>query len=230
MVSEPKAETGVSVVAEAKVEIGDSLLTDDKWRQAEDYLREKDPLLIPFIDKYSPCKLKEGQDYFDNLCESIICQQISTKAAESIMVRFRNLFQTGVATAVELLALRDEALRTAGLSPQKVKYVRDLAEKVSTGLVKLDQVKELTNSEIEKQLLLVKGIGPWTVTMFLIFALNRTDILPTGDLGIRKAMQNIYNLPDLPDSETMREIAAPWHPYESVASWYLWRSLENKAT
>lgn len=204
-------------------------MTTNKWQEAEDYLREKDPRLTPFIDKYSPCKLHSGQDYFDNLCESIICQQISNKAAESIMTRFRKLFSTGVATPKALRSFTDEELRSAGVSPQKMKYIRDLAEKVQAGLLQLDKIDELSNSEIEKQLLQVKGIGPWTVTMFLIFALNRTDILPIGDLGIKKAMQNIYGLPDLPTPEAMWQIAAPWHPYETVASWYLWRSLENKS-
>lgn len=202
-------------------------MTTNKWQEAEDYLREKDPRLVPFIDKYSPCKLHSDHDYFDNLCESIICQQISNKAAESIMTRFRKLYPTGIASPETLLALSDEELRGAGVSPQKMKYIRDLAEKARSGLLQLDKINTLSNAEIEKQLLQVKGIGPWTVTMFLIFALNRTDVLPTGDLGIKKAMQNIYGLPDLPTPEEMWKLAEPWHPYETVASWYLWRSLEN---
>lgn len=203
-------------------------MTENHWQVAEDYLRKADAVLEPLIDHYSPCRLTPAQNYFDTLCESIICQQISVKAAESIMRRFHALFPEEKAVAEILIQLDTEVLRGAGLSPQKVKYVRDLTEKVLAGELDLEHVEDFSNEEIERQLLKVKGIGPWTVTMFLIFALNRTDILPVGDLGVRKAMQNLYNLPDLPTPDEMRGIARPWHPYESVASWYLWRSLENK--
>ena len=203
-------------------------MTENRWHVAEEYLRKADAVLGPLIDQYSPCRLTPAENYFDTLCESIICQQISVKAAESIMRRFHALFPEGKAEAEKLIQLDTEVLRGAGLSPQKIKYVRDLTEKVLAGELNLAHVESFSNEEIEKQLLRVKGIGPWTVTMFLIFALNRTDILPVGDLGVRKAMQNLYGLPDLPDSDKMLVIAQSWHPYESVASWYLWRSLENK--
>lgn len=202
-------------------------MMENRWHTAEDYLRKADPVFGPLIDKYGPCRLKPSEAFFDNLCESIICQQISTKAAESIMRRFRDLFPSGVAEPEELIQHQDEELRRAGLSPQKIKYVRDLTEKVLHGELDLQHITTLPNEVIDKQLRAVKGIGPWTVTMFLIFALNRTDILPVGDLGIRKAMQNLFHLEELPEPEIMQTIAKAWHPYESVASWYLWRSLEN---
>lgn len=204
-------------------------MTTNRWQTAEEHLRKADSIFGPLIELYGPCRLQPTEAFFDNLCESIICQQISTKAAESIMRRFRGLFAAGVAEPEELLRRTDEELRGAGLSPQKIKYVRDLTEKVLQGGLNLSAITGLPNEAIEQLLLNVKGIGPWTVTMFLIFALNRTDVLPTGDLGIRKAMQALYGLNDPPDPAAMRTIAQAWHPYESVGAWYLWRSLESKA-
>lgn len=202
-------------------------MTTNDWHIAEEHLRQADPVLGSLIEQYGPCRLQPAKAYFENLCESIIGQQISVKAADAIMQRFHGLFHEGVAEPEELVLITDQTLREVGLSPQKIKYIRDLTEKVLHGELDLAHITTLPNEVIEQQLLHVKGIGPWTVTMFLIFALNRTDVLPVGDLGIRKAIQNLYNLDELPRPETMRTIACSWHPYESVASWYLWRSLKN---
>lgn len=198
------------------------------WQAAERQLRASDPVLAVLIERIGPCTLTPDPDPCWSLCEAIICQQVSSKAGESICRRFRALFPGGRPEPEALAALDAEALRSAGVSPQKQSYLKDLACHCLAGSLALDRLPELSAGEIARELLAVKGIGPWTVTMFLIFALNRTDVLPVGDLGFRRAVQLAYGLPALPDEPTLREIAGPWHPYESIATWYLWRSLENK--
>jgi DNA-3-methyladenine glycosylase II len=197
------------------------------WNSAEQHLRGADPLLAPLIDRHGPCTLAPDKDLFGSLCESILCQQVSVKAGEAIVRRFRALFPSGQPTPRPLARLDEAALRSAGVSPQKQSYLKDLARHCLEGSLALDQLPELSADEIARELLAVKGIGPWTVTMFLIFALNRTDVLPVGDLGFRRAVQLAYGLPALPDEPRLREIAGPWRPYETIAAWYLWRSLDN---
>lgn len=203
-------------------------MTKHRWQEAEEFLKESDPILKEVIEKYGSCTLKPKENYFASLCESIVCQQISTKAAFSIMKRFNSLFTQGIAEPEALIRLSDERLREAGLSKQKIKYIQDLTLKVLEGIVNFANYSSLSNEEIKDQLMQVKGIGPWTVTMFLVFSLNRQDILPVGDLGIKKAFQVLYRLNDLPTIQEMNQIAKKWQPYKTIASWYLWRSLENK--
>lgn len=198
------------------------------WQTAEEYLRINDPVMARLIEEYGPCTLQPKDNYFHVLCESIISQQISTRVAEAIMKRFRALFVTGVADPAELMEFTFEQLREVGLSQRKISYVQDLALKVLDGELELGRFDHLSNQVIEKQLLNVKGIGPWTVTMFFIFALNRTDILPVGDLGVKKAIQLQYNFLELPTVEEMEDIGRVWCPYKTIATWYLWRSLNNK--
>lgn len=204
------------------------MISKPDWTDAMLHLRNADPVLAMLIDRYNLCTLVPDPDYFSALSESIICQQISSKAGESIVRRFRGLFSGGRPTPEGLAALDEANLRSAGLSPQKMGYLKDLARKCLDGTVDLSSLDRLPEDEIAGQLLKVKGVGPWTVTMFLIFALNRTDVLPVWDLGLRRAVQLAYGLDDLPDKAKLEEIARPWHPYESIATWYLWRSLENK--
>ncbi len=203
-------------------------MTVEKWHEAEKYLSENDPILAQVIKEYGPCTLASPVNYYQNLCESIISQQISIKVADAINNRFISLFPQGQVDPERVMELNEEELRSVGLSKQKVRYLKDLTAKVLSGEVTLETIDQLSNREIEKQLVKVKGIGPWTVTMFLIFCLNRTDILPVGDLGVKKAIQNLYNFEEIPTLEEMGEVARLWHPYETIASWYLWRSLENK--
>ncbi|AZR72114.1 hypothetical protein BBF96_01120 [Anoxybacter fermentans] len=200
----------------------------NRWQEAEQFLRDKDPVLGGLIERYGPCTLSPRKNLFDFLCESIIWQQISIKVAVSIMERFRSLFSKNQAEPEELLNLSNEDLREVGVSQRKIIYLKNLAKKIVDGELDLFRLRELSNEKIEDELLKLKGIGPWTVTMFLIFALNRTNVLPIGDLGIKKAIQIHYNLPELPRPDKIREIARAWHPYESIASWYLWQSLRNK--
>ncbi|MGE5552521.1 MAG: DNA-3-methyladenine glycosylase family protein [Betaproteobacteria bacterium] len=198
------------------------------WSSAEHHLRRADPVLAALIDRYGPCTLAPDEDLFGSLCESIICQQVSAKAGEAIVQRFREIFPSRRPTAERLAGMGEALLRSAGVSPQKASYLRDLARKCLDGTVDLQRLDRLPDEEIARELLAVKGVGPWTVTMFLIFALNRTGVLPVGDLGLRRAVQLVYGLEDLPDKAKLEQIAGPWHPYESIATWYLWRSLENK--
>lgn len=197
------------------------------WQEAEDYLSRRDPLLGELITKYGPCTLIPEKDYYYNLCKSIISQQISTKVAETISRRFYDLGQGEQITPEKVAQLTDQELRSVGLSRPKITYIRDLTEKIFTGELVIKDFDQLTNVQITEQLLKVKGIGPWTVKMFLIFGLNRLDVLPVEDLGVRKAIQSVYQLAKLPTAQEIEELACCWHPYETLASWYLWRSLGN---
>jgi 3-methyladenine DNA glycosylase/8-oxoguanine DNA glycosylase len=199
-------------------------------RKAEARLRRSDPVLAAIMRDVGPCRLRtdETGGAFAALVESIVYQQITGKAAASIYGRVRKLIKRRHPRPQDILAATEEALRGAGLSRQKVAYLRDLAEKVRDGL-KLRALGRLENEAVIEALTEVKGIGRWTVEMFLIFRLGRLDVLPVHDYGIRKAMQRAYRLRKLPNPDRMRRLAEPWRPYRSVACWYLWRSLESKA-
>jgi 3-methyladenine DNA glycosylase/8-oxoguanine DNA glycosylase len=199
-------------------------------RKAEARLRRSDPVLAAIMRDVGPCRLRtdETGGAFAALVESIVYQQITGKAAASIYGRVRKLIKRRHPRPQDILAATEEALRGAGLSRQKVAYLRDLAEKVRDGL-KLRALGRLENEAVIEALTEVKGIGRWTVEMFLIFRLGRLDVLPVHDYGIRKAMQRAYRLRKLPNPDRMRRLAEPWRPYRTVACWYLWRSLESKA-
>jgi 3-methyladenine DNA glycosylase/8-oxoguanine DNA glycosylase len=199
-------------------------------RKAEARLRRSDPVLAAIMRDVGPCRLRTDQTggAFAALVESIVYQQITGKAAASIYGRVRKLIKRRHPRPQDILAATEEALRGAGLSRQKVAYLRDLAEKVRDGL-KLRALGRLENEAVIEALTEVKGIGRWTVEMFLIFRLGRLDVLPVHDYGIRKAMQRAYRLRKLPTPDRMRRLAEPWRPYRTVACWYLWRSLESKA-
>jgi len=199
-------------------------------RKATAHLRRTDPVLAAIIRDVGPCRLRtdETGGAFAALVESIVYQQITGKAAASIYGRVRTLIKRRHPRPQDILAATEEALRGAGLSRQKVAYLRDLAEKVRDGL-KLHVLGRLEDEAVIETLIEVKGIGRWTVEMFLIFRLGRLDVLPVHDYGIRKAMQRAYRLRKLPNPDRMRRLAQPWRPYRTVACWYLWRSLESKA-
>ena len=199
-------------------------------RKATAHLRRTDPVLAAIIRDVGPCRLRtdETGGAFAALVESIVYQQITGKAAASIYGRVRKLIKRRHPRPQDILAATEEALRGAGLSRQKVAYLRDLAEKVRDGL-KLHVLGRLEDEAVIETLIEVKGIGRWTVEMFLIFRLGRLDVLPVHDYGIRKAMQRAYRLRKLPNPDRMRRLAEPWRPYRTMACWYLWRSLESKA-
>jgi DNA-3-methyladenine glycosylase II len=191
----------------------------------------RDPILAAIIKKYGVCGIKTGREaeIFCGLVQAIVSQQLSTRAAATIYGRLLALMPAAAhPTAEALLPLSDEALRGVGLSRQKTSYMRDLAQKVLEGSVKTDGLRDMTDEEVVAELTKIKGIGRWTVEMLLIFRLTRPDVFPAGDLGIVKAIQKAYNLRKTPDVKRLHAIAERWRPYRSVASWYLWASLENK--
>ncbi|MBW4467517.1 MAG: DNA-3-methyladenine glycosylase 2 family protein [Pegethrix bostrychoides GSE-TBD4-15B] len=190
-------------------------------------LRAADPLLANVINQVGDCRLAQDRsqgDLLATLAESILYQQLSGKAAAAIHRRFLQLYPEPP-SALELLNTPDELLRTAGISRPKIAYLKDLATKLPE-FPSLEALADWDDEAIITTLTQVKGIGCWTVQMLLIFRLHRWDVLPTEDLGIRSAMRRLYDLPDLPAKKAMLELAAPWQPYRTVASWYLWRSLD----
>jgi DNA-3-methyladenine glycosylase II len=200
--------------------------TQNPWLQAESQLRECDPVIRVLIDKYGPCRIRPQSDYFASLCKSIVSQQLATKAAAAIFGRFSEYFE-GKFTPQKIAATPPAVFRELGLSGQKTAYITDLAAKFLDGHLTPADFAAMDEDAIVSQLVSVKGIGVWTAQMFLIFALNRPDILPTDDYGIKKAIMQQYDLGSPPDKAKMEAIALPWRPFRSIASWYLWRSLEN---
>ena len=164
---------------------------------------------------------------FRSLVEAIIYQQLAGRAADAIFGRFVKIYGGRFPSPQRIGSTHDTALRGAGLSRQKIAYLKDLSSRVHDRRLRLDRLKELDDDKVVEELVQVKGIGRWTAEMFLIFCLGRQDILPVGDLGLRRAMMLTYKLDGLPLPPEMHEIAAPWRPYRSVATWYLWKSLEK---
>jgi DNA-3-methyladenine glycosylase II len=203
--------------------------TNNGLAKAAKHLAEHDPILEPVIRRAGPAGLKPHTDYYSALVNSIIGQQLSVKAAASIKRRFEALFG-GVLPSPELILEKSEGeLRTVGLSRPKIKYIKDLAQHILDGKLDFTKLNMLSNEQVVTELTDVKGIGEWTAHMFLMFCMGRLDVLPVGDLGIRNGIRQLYSLDKLPDPEAIKKIAEAnqWHPYESVASWYVWHSLDN---
>jgi DNA-3-methyladenine glycosylase II len=193
--------------------------------KARRHLARRDPVLKKLIAKVGDCTLQVNPDGFDVLVRSIVSQQISSKAAKSISARLEQLLGAAGICAEGVLAVPEESLRSVGLSAAKVRSVRDLAEKVRDGLVPLQTLHELADEEVVKSLLPVRGIGRWTAEMFLIFSLGRVDVLPVADFGLREGVRRQYALPEQPNKEKLVELAEPWRPYRSIATWFFWRSF-----
>jgi DNA-3-methyladenine glycosylase II len=198
-------------------------------RHAVTYLKKSDPVLSGIIRSVGPYRIEYRPPTFDTLVRSIIFQQVSGNVARVILERLCAAAKEDELTPHRLLALRRDSLRKAGLSKQKIEYVKELARHTHEGRLDFAALQSAADEQIIATLTAVKGIGVWTAQMFLIFALRRPDVLPAGDLGVRKAMQIAYGLEELPKPARMEQIAAPWRPYCSVASWYLWRSLDGIA-
>jgi DNA-3-methyladenine glycosylase II len=192
----------------------------------------RDPHLARLITRLGYPSFKwnnfERGNAFQSLCRSIIYQQISGRAAAAILTSFVKLFPVDTfPTPERVCRISPEKLRKAGLSAQKASYIKDLALKFSNGIISHDALQKMTNAEIVENLTRVKGIGPWTAHMFMIFTLNRRDVLPTGDLGIRKGFQIVYELKTLPNHAKMERIAKHWRAHASIASWYFWRVADE---
>jgi DNA-3-methyladenine glycosylase II len=195
-------------------------------RKAVAHLKKSDPKMEQVIRRVGPYRIEYRNPDFATMARSIIFQQLNGRAAASIYARF----EAGCGGCVgpeAILRLRPARLRSLGLSPQKTDYVRDLARRTLGGEIDFAGLSALEDDEIIRRLTAVKGVGVWTVHMFLIFALRRPDVLPVGDYGVRAAMKRLYGLADLPKPAEMERLAAVWRPWRSVASWYLWRSLEG---
>jgi DNA-3-methyladenine glycosylase II len=201
----------------------------EKLVKASEHLVHKDAKLARVIAGSGPCSIKPHKDHYGELVSNIVGQQLSTKAAYSIWQRVLTLFDGKMPTPEQLLKINDQKLRDVGLSWAKVRYVKDLAQHILDGRLDIEHVATMPNDQLIEQLAAVKGIGEWSAHMFMMFGLGRLDILPVGDLGIKKAIQKLYKLDALPSPEQIITIANKngWHPYESVASWYLWQSLDN---
>jgi len=190
------------------------------------HFQKRDPVLHQVVRRVGACSLRPDRDRFGMLVRSIVSQQISTAAARAIRERLTKLAGSGGVSPESLLRLTDEQLASAGLSPQKRRYLRDLTEKVAGGELRLATIGRLSDERIIEQLTQVHGIGRWTAQMFLMFALRRENVFPVDDLGVRNAMQAMYGLPADAPRTAYHEIAAPWSPYATYGSWYCWRFLE----
>jgi DNA-3-methyladenine glycosylase II len=200
-------------------------------QKAADYLAKNDPILKPVIKRAGLCMIRpvKPEEYYWELVDAIISQQLSVKAAHSIEERFKAFYPGALPSPDQILVTPDEILRTCGLSGAKVRYIKSLAEHIRDGNLELEKLNTLSNLEISRELTAVKGIGEWTVHMFLMFAMARLDVLAVGDLGIKAGIQKLYNLPSLPTPEQIAKLAQVnnWHPYESVACWYVWHAKDN---
>ena len=193
------------------------------------HLSEADPRFTKLIETYPRPDFTPHTNYYHELASSIISQQLSVKAAKTIEGRFKDLFGDAFPSPEQILLKDIEELRAVGLSRPKAGYIQDLAAKVLDGTVDFSTLDSLSNQEIVDELTKVKGIGEWTVHMFLMFCMGRLDVLPIGDLGIRNGIGKLYGFQGVPTPQEVILIAEKydWNPYESVASWYIWQSLDN---
>jgi DNA-3-methyladenine glycosylase II len=195
------------------------------YEQARRLLSRRDPKLREVIRRIGPCTLTPNRKHFANLVRTIVSQQISTKAAISISARLEQLLAPEGFTPEKIQSVSDEAIRGCGFSAGKLKSLRDLCAKVLDETVRLNALRRLADHEVRESLIQIHGIGPWSADMFLMFSLGRMDVLPVGDFGLKAGVKKIYELPEMPTAAKLEEIAEPWQPYRSVATWYVWRSL-----
>ncbi len=197
-------------------------------REAIQHLRGADPVLAGIIERVGDYRIEFREPGLETLVKAIVFQQLSGRVANVIFARLAKAAGEPL-TAEGILRLRPARMRTLGLSKQKITYIRDLARKCRGGDVNFAALPDLSDDEVISELTSVKGVGVWTAHMFLIFALRRPNVLPVGDLGIRAAIRKAYGMAELPTPVEVTDMAKPWHPWCTVASWYLWRSLEPNA-
>jgi DNA-3-methyladenine glycosylase II len=194
------------------------------------HLRRADPGLRPLIEQFGAPPGKSRLSAYETLTRAIVFQQLNGKAAKTIYDRFRALYPPGAYPKPEMIQRTPlKKLKSVGLSARKASYIVDLAGKFADGTIRPRQFAKMSDEEISDRLTQVKGVGQWTADMFLMFQLQRPDVLPVGDYGVRKGMQLHFELAEMPEAETMIELAKPWAPYRSVASWYMWRWLDMEA-
>jgi len=196
------------------------------WQDAAAHLSAADPVLARVIQRVGRCTLAPRRDYFVALCKAIFAQQLSTAVATVLFGRFRGLFPAGRPTPPKVLAAlngKGDALRRCGLSRQKAAYLCDLAGHFADGRIPTRKLSRMTDDQVIASLVAVKGIGRWTAEMFLMFVLNRPDVLPVDDLGLREGVRELYGLDQRPTAAEVTEMAERWRPYRTVATWYVWR-------
>jgi DNA-3-methyladenine glycosylase II len=194
------------------------------------HVRNSDPKLKAILDARGVIEFKPEGDPFESLVESILSQQLAGSAASAIIKKVRSLFPGGALEAKRVHRIEGKKLRAAGVSPQKLTYLKDLSARVVEGRLDLRALESMSDEDIIKVLDEVKGIGPWTVHMFLIFTLGRPDVLPVDDYGIRMSVQRIYGLSELPKRADIEKLAEKWRPYSTVASLYLWHAKDTPQT
>lgn len=191
-----------------------------------EFLKTCDPILGAIVERVGPLEEREGKgDHFAALCHIIIGQQLSVASARAIRNRFETHFGA-TPSSTEVRELSEELAKTLGLSGAKARYLRSLAAHVEEGQLEITRLESFSNEEIHSEIVAVKGLGPWSADMFLMFHMNREDVLPVGDLGIREAMRRLYELEERPAPAEMERISGPWRPHRTLASRYLWAYLD----
>lgn len=206
-------------------------MQNNEWQIGEDFLKETDPVLKNLINKYGACALKpiDSNLYFAMLIKGIISQQLSPDVANALFTNVKNHYKTSYLKPNEVLATPTDVFISLGISLPKAEYILELATKIENKTIELDKFFELKDSEIINKLISVKGFGRWTAEMFLILALNRPNLLPLDDFGLKKAMQILYKIDPKAKKSAYNEIAKIWEPWRSLACWYLWQFYaENK--
>lgn len=198
------------------------------FREGYEHIRKSVPTLALILDARGVLKFKPEGEPFESLVESILSQQLAGAAASSIIRKVRALFPDAELTAKRIQSMDGRELRAAGVSPQKLSYMKDLAARVVKGTLDLNALQSMSDEKIVEVLDEVKGIGPWTIHMFLIFTLGRADVLPVDDYGIRTSVQRVYGLSELPKKAEIEKLAEKWHPFSTVASLYLWHAKDNE--
>lgn len=206
----------------------DSLSDRKVWKKAAAHLRKKDVKLGKVIERIGDVTLEWGPRHYEALVRSFIAQQISGSAADSIYSKFTGLYRGRMPTPREFLRTPEKKVRSVGISPQKYSYIKDLSQRIESGTLSLEDMRHLSDEEVVVKLDEVKGIGRWTAEMFLMFSLGRVNIFPADDLGVQKAIQKVYGLRKLPSRKRMHELSREWNPYRSIATIYLWRSIEAR--
>ncbi|MFZ0469371.1 MAG: DNA-3-methyladenine glycosylase 2 family protein [Thiogranum sp.] len=196
-------------------------------RAAERYLQRVDPVLAGLISRHGPCSLMQSpKPHFHILVWAIINQQLSVKAAQSIERRLLAHLRTEIVEPRHFLRIRDQSLRNCGLSAAKIRYIREASRRVRSGELDLDALETVDDTTAAGRLMQLPGVGPWTADMLLMFSLGHLDVLPVGDLALRKSIRLHHGMPDDTGREELLAVAEPWRPYRSVASWYFWAAVD----
>lgn len=188
---------------------------------------KKDPKFAKIILQVGEYNVKITKNRYRSLVEAIIAQQLSGSAADSILIRFKKLYKSNFPKPIEVLETSDSELRKVGLSKMKVVYIKELSKKIESRHLNMRNFSSMEDEQIIEHLTNVKGIGRWTAEMFLIFSMGRWDVLPVGDLGLKKGIQSMFSLNELPTEQQIRKFADSWRPYRTVATWYIWKSLKK---